>query len=934
MTQAAPPVTENHVLKREFTLWSSFAFAFAFISPIVALYGIFGLAVTAAGPSFWWGFLLVFCGQLLVAFVFAMLVSRWPIEGSIYQWSRRLLGTGYGWFAGWAYMWTLVIAMATVALGAAGVIANIAGVQAPTGRQRAVIAVVILLSGTAVNLVGRQALKIFMTASIIAEVVGSLGLGTWLLLFHRHNSLSVLTQGGGTGGGPGYLSLSGPFLVAVAFIGWSFVGFESAGAIAEEVHEPRKNLPKSVILSLTFIAIVVMYSSLAIILAIPDLGAVAQGKVTDPAVRAQVEAMLAKVAALGDVASVASPFSSAAQVSSSGRIAFANVTLTKQAAKVTAGEAKMFVNTAKAGAGNGLQVEVEGQVAKAAARTNVSTTGLGAAAALVVLLLVFGSLLAATLPLLTAGIALGSSVAVIALLSHVINIASFSSELSLLIGLGVGVDYALFIVTRFRQGLQRGAPVEQAVVDALDTSGRAVMFAGIIVCIALLGMFALGVSFIYGVAVAASIAVLFTVLAALTLLPALLGLFGVRVLGRKARRRLAAGELTDEDESPSWARWAGALRARPALIAAAATVLMIAIAVPFFSMRLGSADAGSDPASSTTRKAYDLLATGFGPGYNGPLQLVAQVDGPAQEAAFTKVTAAVAKTPGVVRVTTPTLISGVATADVYPSGSPQDASTTTLLHRLRNTVVPASSSDGVHVLIGGQSAIFDDFAGVLSGKLPLFIGAVVLLSFLLLMVVFRSLLIPAVAAVMNLLTAGGAFGLITAVFQWGWAASLLGVDKTGPIEAFVPVLMFAIVFGLSMDYQVFLVSRIYEEWHRRGDNREAVTHGLAATGKTITAAAAIMILVFGSFTLGGERILMLFGLGLAGAVLLDALIVRSVLVPGLMLLSGRANWWLPRSLDRVLPRLNVEGSVEDEVQATPARPRQPPATVASGEAAA
>jgi amino acid transporter len=282
MTQTVPPVTESHVLKREFTLWSSFAFAFAFISPIVALYGIFGLAVTAAGPSFWWGFLLVFCGQLLVAFVFAMLVSRWPIEGSIYQWSRRLLGTGYGWFAGWAYMWTLVIAMATVALGAAGFIANIAGVQAPTGRQRAVIAVVILLLGTAVNLVGRQALKIFMTASIIAEVVGSLGLGTWLLLFHRHNSLSVLTQGGGTGGGPGYLSLSGPFLVAVAFIGWSFVGFESAGAIAEEVHEPRKNLPKSVILSLTFIAIVVMYSSLAIILAIPDLGAVAQGKVTDP----------------------------------------------------------------------------------------------------------------------------------------------------------------------------------------------------------------------------------------------------------------------------------------------------------------------------------------------------------------------------------------------------------------------------------------------------------------------------------------------------------------------------------------------------------------------------------------------------------------------------------------------------------------------------
>jgi len=282
MAQSPTVVSESHALRREFSLWSSFAFAFAFISPIVALYGIFGLAVSAAGPSFWWGFLLVFCGQLLVAFTFAMLVSRWPIEGSIYQWSRRLLGTGYGWFAGWAYMWTLVIAMATVALGAAGFIANVAGVEAPTGRQRALIALVILLLGTAVNLVGRQALKIFMSASIIAEVIGSLGLGTWLLLFHRHNPISVLTQGGGAGTGPGYLSLGGPFLVAVAFIGWSFVGFESAGAIAEEVHEPRKNLPKSVIFSLTFIAIVVMYSSLAIILAIPDLGAVAKGTVADP----------------------------------------------------------------------------------------------------------------------------------------------------------------------------------------------------------------------------------------------------------------------------------------------------------------------------------------------------------------------------------------------------------------------------------------------------------------------------------------------------------------------------------------------------------------------------------------------------------------------------------------------------------------------------
>jgi RND superfamily putative drug exporter len=666
--------------------------------------------------------------------------------------------------------------------------------------------------------------------------------------------------------------------------------------------------------------------------------ALKQGKLTDPAVRSQVEAMLTKVATLGDVASVASPYGStgASQMSTSGQVAFANVTLTKEAVKITTSEAKEFVDTAKAGAGHGVQVEIEGQVARAASGASVSTTGLGAAAALVVLLLVFGSLLAATLPLLATGIALGSSVAVIALLSHLLNMASFSSELSLLIGLGVGVDYALFIVTRFRQGLQRGKPTEQAIIDAIDTSGRAVMFAGITVCIALLGMFALGVSFLYGVAVAASIAVLFTVFAALTLLPALLGFFGTRVLGRKSRRRRADGQLTSSDESPWWGRWARTVRERPALIAVAAAALMLALAVPFFSMRLGSADAGSDPASSTTRKAYDLLAKGFGPGYNGPLQLVARVDNPAQQAAFTKVTAAVAQTSGVVRVTAPKVIlgqvgkPGVATADVYPTGSPQDASTTNLLHRLRDQVVPSSSSSGVHVLIGGQTAIFDDFSSVLSNKLPLFIGVVVLLSFLLLTAVFRSLLIPAMAALMNLLTAGASFGLITAVFQWGWGASLLGIDKTGPIEAFVPVMMFAIVFGLSMDYQVFLVTRIYEEWHRRGDNRAAVTHGLAATGRTITAAAAIMVLVFGAFILGGERVIELFGLGLAGAVLLDALVVRSVLVPGLMLLAGKANWWLPRSLDRVLPHLNVEGSVHDDDHVD----KKPAPRILSGEIAA
>ena len=380
--------------------------------------------------------------------------------------------------------------------------------------------------------------------------------------------------------------------------------------------------------------------------------AVQQGKVTDPAVRTQVETMLEKVAALPTVASVASPFApgGGSQIAGSGQVAFANVTLASQAPQVTTAEAKDFVRAAESGAGNGVQVDVQGQVAKVASQGSVNSVAFGAAAALVVLLLVFGSLLAAALPLISAGIALGSSVALISLLSHLMSVASFSSELALLIGLGVGVDYALFIVVRYRQGLQRGKTTEQAIVDAVDTSGRAVMFAGITVCIALLGMFALGVSFLYGVAVAASVAVLFTVFAALTLLPALLGFFGTKVLGRKARRALKAGELTTGDGSGGWTRWAGTLRDRPALIATLAAALMLVFAVPFFSMRLGSADAGSDPSSSTTRQAYDLLAKGFGPGYNGPLQLVAQVDGAKDEAAFAKVVDAVAATDGVARV--------------------------------------------------------------------------------------------------------------------------------------------------------------------------------------------------------------------------------------------------------------------------------------------
>ncbi len=649
--------------------------------------------------------------------------------------------------------------------------------------------------------------------------------------------------------------------------------------------------------------------------------AVKRGSVRDAGNRAAIEQRITAIEGIKDVASVGSPFAAGAgaRISKDGQVAFADLTLVKEAQRYQPAAAKKLIDAVRANPPAGVQIEVAGQVAQVSSQSNeAGSSAFGLLAALIVLLLVFGSFLAAVTPILTAGLALGVGLAVTGLLSHLIGIATWSSQLSLLIGLGVGVDYALFIVSRMRQGIERGKTVEAAIVDSLDTSGRAVMFAGVTVCIALLGMFALGVSFLYGVAVSAAIAVAFTVVSALTFLPALLGFIGPRVHSHRGRRALADGHRRTDDQGGFWQSWSERLQRNPAVYASIAVLVLLALASPALGLRLGSADAGSDKADSTTHKAYVLLAKGFGPGFNGPLQLVAEVKDGAQKRAFGDVATAVGKTKGVVVVSPTTVIpgaggaAGVAIAQVYPTGSPQDESTTALLRHLRDDVVPTAQQGRAHVLVGGNTAVFEDFATVLGSKLPLFIGVVVLLSFLLLTMVFRSLVIPAMAAVMNLLSIVAAFGVVTMVFQYGWDGGLLGIDRGGPIESFVPVMMFAILFGLSMDYEVFLVSRIYEEWHRTGDNRLAIQRGLAATGRTITAAAAIMMLVFGAFVLGGERVIELFGIGLAGAVFLDALIVRSVLVPSLMMLTGDANWKLPAFLDRILPHLNVEGDVDHD----------------------
>ena len=593
-------------------------------------------------------------------------------------------------------------------------------------------------------------------------------------------------------------------------------------------------------------------------------------RISDPAVRSRVEAMLGKIAELRHVSEVVSPYSQAGrgQVSRDGTVGFATVTYDQPLFAISMKSSKDLVRTATAASGDGVTIAVAGRVAEQANKRPTGGVGIGIIAAAVVLFLVFGSLFAMALPLVSALVSLGSAMGLIGILSHVLRMPDFSDQLVLLVGLGVGVDYALFIVSRHRQGLLAGRSVEESVVTSLDTSGRAVLFAGIVVCIALLGMFAIGISFLYGLAVAASIGVLFTMAAAVTLLPALLGFLGPRVLSRRERTKFEREGPVLEGRSGSWDRWAERVGRNPVLWAVASLVVVLFLAAPFLSMRLGSTDEGNDPKGTTTRQAYDLLARGFGPGFNGPLQITARVPAGADGSALGAVAGAVRATPGVVAVTPPVTVpdpsgGSVAVFEAYPSSAPQDVATSDLIDRLRDHVIPnAVRGTGLSVYVGGITAIFADFAAVLSSKLPVFVGVVVGLSFLLLALVFRSILVPLKAAIMNLLSVAAAFGVITAVFQWGWLGSVFSVSRTGPVESFLPVMLFAILFGLSMDYEVFLVMRIHEEWLRSGDNRQAVRAGLAATGRTITAAAAIMVVVFASFVLGGDRIIKEFGLGL------------------------------------------------------------------------
>jgi RND superfamily putative drug exporter len=636
------------------------------------------------------------------------------------------------------------------------------------------------------------------------------------------------------------------------------------------------------------------------------------GKLTDASARAMIAPVLARIAKLPHVAGVVSPYDAGTNaISKAGTIGFATVEFDQTANQLPKAAIDRVITTAESMRSPALQVELGGEAIKQAQQASLGfATGIGLLAAIVVLLISFGSVLAMGLPILTALLGLGAGLGMIGLGSHLVDMADFSSELALMIGLGVGIDYALFIVTRYRDAYrENGGDVKAAVELAMNTAGRAILFAGATVVIALLGMFALGVSFLYGAAIAASLGVLFVLAASLTLLPALLMFSGKRV-GRVRSRRSRPREA----RAGFWLRWVGVIQRRPVWAALASTSFLLVLAAPALGLRLGSSDSGNDPTKQTTRRAYDLLAQGFGSGFNGPLLLAVHLPATGDTAGLTQFSTTLRQTSGVASVAAPRLNPARDTAaiSVYPTTSPQSAATTSLVKRLRNDVLPPiAKATGTAVYVGGATATQVDFAHVLAGKLPLFIGLVVLVSALLLLIVFRSLLIPVQAALMNLLSIAASLGVVQAIFERGWLAGVIGVQP-GPIEAFIPVMVFAIVFGLSMDYEVFLVSRIHEEWQHRGDASAAVREGVASTGRVITAAAAVMVAVFISFAAGDDRALKLFGVAMATAVFLDAIVIRSILMPAVLELFGRRTWAFPNWADRRLPRLAIEPAAKPQ----------------------
>ncbi len=616
--------------------------------------------------------------------------------------------------------------------------------------------------------------------------------------------------------------------------------------------------------------------------------------------RVEIDSYLKKIKSIPGIASVTSPFASKGQISPEGTVAFAAVEFDPDVNLQTTANR---------------MVELAPELRKAGVTTEFSggwftqgglpaTEIFGLLAAVVILLIAFGSVLAAGLPIVTAVIGIGIGLGSVGLWASVVDTPDFTVQVASMIGIGVGIDYALFIVTRFREARGRGKDVPNSIHEATATAGRAVVFAGITVMVSLLGMILMRLKFVNGLAIGSSTAVAVAVLAAITLLPALLSVVGSRIKPVVMTNSQDAGHHVSV-----WERWSRLLQRRPWQAAIAGLAVLVVLGAPTLAIRLGSADAGSLPKTQTNRLAYDMLAEGFTPGFAGPFLLVANTPTDNARAVLPSLIEQVRATPGIAFVTDaqPSADGTAAVFTAIATTSPQDEATGRLLKQLRAKVLPnASAGSGASVYVGGPTASGDDFATFVGARLPWFIGSVLVISFLLLLAMFRSILVPLKAVVLNLLSIGAAYGIMVAVFQWGWFGSIFGVGKGAPIEPWAPMMLFAIVFGLSMDYEVFLLSKIRERFDATGDNSNAVAEGVASTARVITAAAAIMVFVFGFFVFGSLREIKLVGLGLATAVFIDATIVRLVLVPATMELLGSRNWWMPTWVDRLVPNLSIE----------------------------
>jgi RND superfamily putative drug exporter len=598
------------------------------------------------------------------------------------------------------------------------------------------------------------------------------------------------------------------------------------------------------------------------------------------------------------------------RVSTDGTIASTTLPLTVPGWEVEKSDGENLIAAAEDNSGDGLEIRLGGDPIYVAQEQS-NPEGIGFLGAAIVLLIAFGSVVAAGLPLAMALIGLGiSSGGLIVLLANLLEVPDWTTAVSGLIGIGVGIDYSLLVLTRFRAATHRGKARHDAIVEAVSTAGRSVVIAGFTVVIAVLGLLLTGLPYMYGVAISASLAVLVVMLAAITLLPALLAYLGPRV--DRLKIPFLGGALRTEGSAESLAgRWSHTVQRHPWLFAIAATAILLALAAPALGMRLGFPDAGNDPTDTMTRQAYDINAEGFGPGTNGPMQIVSELPpgDPNATAEINSLANRLRSEPGVEFVPEPVIndAGDAALVTVIPTNSPQDEEVTDLVHHLRDDVIPAELGEtGITTYVGGVTAALEDQSAYITDRMPVFIAGVVGLSFLLLLVAFHSPLISLKAGMMNLLSVGAGYGVMTLFADGGTLGELIGLDREVPIAPFLPVMMFAILFGLSMDYEVFLISRIREEYLKDGNTRRAVADGLAKTARVITAAAAIMVVVFLAFLAAPDAFLKLFGIGLAAAIFLDATVIRLVLVPAVMQLLGKYNWWIPDWLERILPRLDVE----------------------------